>query len=234
MSKSQAEIFENNLLKMINNQNNIYDLITDYMNEKSYGTFRIFSKRLKELNKRLFNEKSISEEEYKKINNAIKDKTKTRNPEVIFNIEAFYKKYIQFFEINKNDDKNLLNILFLMLPFLFIKTFKEIQTLRIEDIEIYEFNKCLIIKHINPLSNEIQTVKIEKFYKEWFYLFDFMKTNTKEEYLFANASSNYTIFNQKLEPYLSSFTTKDTTNTKYITLIKNALKYSKKSIFEIL
>ena len=48
MSKSQAEIFENNLLKMINNQNNIYDLITDYMNEKSYGTFRIFSKRLKE------------------------------------------------------------------------------------------------------------------------------------------------------------------------------------------
>ena len=121
-----------------------------------------------------------------------------------------------------------------MLPFLFIKTFKEIQTLRIEDIEIYEFNKCLIIKHINPLSNEIQTVKIEKFYKEWFYLFDFMKTNTKEEYLFANASSNYTIFNQKLEPYLSSFTTKDTTNTKYITLIKNALKYSKKSIFEIL
>ena len=93
MSKSQAENFENNLLKLINNQNNIYDLISEYMNEKSYGTFRIFSKRLKELNKRLFNEKSISEEEYKKINNAIKDKTKTRNPEVIFNIEAFYKKY---------------------------------------------------------------------------------------------------------------------------------------------
>ena len=73
MSKSQAENFENNLLKLINNQNNIYDLISEYMNEKSYGTFRIFSKRLKELNKRLFNEKSISEEEYKKINNAIKD-----------------------------------------------------------------------------------------------------------------------------------------------------------------
>ena len=234
MSKSQAENFENNLLKLINNQNNIYDLISEYMNEKSYGTFRIFSKRLKELNKRLFNEKSISEEEYKKINNAIKDKTKTRNPEVIFNIESFYKKYIQFFEINKNDDKNLLNILFLMLPFLFIKTFKEIQTLRIEDIEIHEFNKCMVIKHTNPLSNDMKTVKMEKFYKEWFYLFDFMKTNTKEEYLFANASSNYTIFNQKLEPYLSSFITKETTNTKYITLIKNALKYSKKSNFEIL
>ena len=98
MSKSQAEILKNNLIKMINNQNNIYDLITDYMNEKSYGTFRIFSKRLKEWNKRLFNEKSISEEEYKKINNAIKDKTKTRNPEVIFNIEAFYKKYIILIE----------------------------------------------------------------------------------------------------------------------------------------
>ena len=48
MSKSQAENFENNLLKLINNQNNIYDLISEYMNEKSYGTFRIFSKRLKE------------------------------------------------------------------------------------------------------------------------------------------------------------------------------------------
>ena len=48
MSKSQAEILKNNLIKMINNQNNIYDLITDYMNVKSYGTFRIFSKRLKE------------------------------------------------------------------------------------------------------------------------------------------------------------------------------------------
>ena len=234
MSKSQAEIFENNLLKMINNQNNIYDLITDYMNEKSYGTFRIFSKRLKELNKRLFNEKSISEEEYKKINNAIKDKTKTRNPEVIFNIEAFYKKYIEFFEINKNDDKNLLNILFLMLPFLFIKTFKEIQTLRIEDIEIHEFNKCIVIKHTNFLTGSNHTVKMEKFYKEWLYLFNFMKVNTKEKYLFANATSNYTVFNQKLDSYLCNFTNKATSDTKYITLIKNSLKYSKKSIFEIL
>ena len=234
MSKNQAEIFETNLLKLINNQNNIYDLITEYMNEKSYGTFRIFSKRLKELNNRLFNEKSISEDEYKKISDAIKDKTKTRNPQVIFNIEAFYKKYIEFFEINKDDNKNLLNILFLMLPFLFIKTFKELHNIKIEDIEIHEFNKCIVIKHTNSLTNEKQTVKIEKFYKEWLYLFNFMKTKTNEEYLFVNASSNYTIFNQKLEPYLSTFIIKETTNTKYITLIKNALKYSKKSIFEIL
>ena len=60
-----------------------------------------------------------------------------------------------------------------------------------------------------------------------------MKTNTKEEYLFANASSNYTIFNQKLEPYLSGFIKKEASNTKYITLVKNSLKYSKKSIFKI-
>ncbi|MDD2888868.1 MAG: hypothetical protein PHY66_13810 [Aliarcobacter sp.] len=234
MAKNQAEIFESKLLKIINNQNNIYDFIVEYVNEKSYGTFRIFSKRLKELNQKLFNENSISEEEYKKINNAIKNKVKTRNPEVIFDMDAFFKKYIEYFEINKNDNKNLLNILFLMLPFLFVKTFKELQNIKIEDIEIHEFNKCIVIKHSNSLTSVNHTVKMEKFYKEWLYLFNFMKENTKEKYLFANASSNYTVFNQKLDSYLCNFTNKATSDTKYITLIKNSLKYSKKSIFEIL
>lgn len=112
MAKSQAEIFENKLLEIIKNQNNIYDFIVEYVNEKSYGTFRIFSKKLKELNQKLFNENSISEEEYIKINNAISNKVKTRSPEVTFDMEAFFKKYIEFFEINKKDNKNLLNILF--------------------------------------------------------------------------------------------------------------------------
>ena len=48
MSKNQVEIFESKLLQIINNQNNIYEFINDYINDKSYGTFRIFSKRLKE------------------------------------------------------------------------------------------------------------------------------------------------------------------------------------------
>ena len=234
MSKNQVEIFENKLSKIIKNQNNIYDFISEYINEKSYGTFRIFSKRLKELNQKLVSENSISQEEYKKINNAIKNKVKTRNPEVIFDMDAFYKKYIEFFEINKNDDKNLLNILFLMLPFLFMKSFKELHEIKIKDIEIHEFNKCIVIKHTNPLTYENHTVKIERFYKEWLYLFNFMKEKTKEEYLFAFATSNYTVFNQKLDPYLSGFANKDISDTKYITLIKNALKYSKKSIFELL
>jgi hypothetical protein len=234
MSKTQAEIFENKLLKIIKNQNNIYDFIVEYLNEKSYGTFRIFSKRLKELNLKLFNENSISEEEYTKINNAIKNKIKIRNPEVIFDMDAFYKKYIEFFELNKNDEKNLLNILFLMLPFLFVKSFKELQEIKIKDIEIHEFNKCLVIKHTNPLTNQSHTVKMAKFYKEWLYLFNFIKDNKKEKYLFENATSNYTQFNQKLDPYLFGFANKNISDTKYITLIKNALKYSKKSIFEVL
>ena len=234
MPKNQAEVFENKLLKIIKNQNNIYDFIVEYVNEKSYGTFRTFSKRLKELNQKLFNENSISEEEYKKINNAIRNKSKIRNPEVVFEMDAFFKRYIEFFEINKNDNKNLLNILFLMLPFLFVKSFKELHEIRIEDIEIHEFNKCIVIKHTNFLTGVNHTVKMEKFYKEWLYLFNFMKTNTKEKYLFANATSNYTVCNQKLDSYLCNFTNKATSDTKYITLIKNALKYSKKSIFEIL
>ena len=130
MSKNQVEIFESKLLQIINNQNNIYEFINDYINDKSYGTFRIFTKRLKELNIKLFHDNSISEEEYKKIDFVIKNKSKIRNPEVIFNIDAFFKKYIEFFEVNKNDDKNLLNILFLMLPFLYINTFKEIQEIK--------------------------------------------------------------------------------------------------------
>lgn len=232
MSKSQADIFENKLLKIINNQSDIYDFIVEYINDKSYGTFRIFSKRLKELNQKLFSENSITEEEYKKINNAISNKSKTRNPEVIFDMEAFFKKYTLYFEINKNDNKNLLNILFLMLPFLYVKTFKDLQNIRIEDIEIVEFSKCIVIKHTNFLTGNNQTIKMGKFYKEWLYLFNLAKA--KEKFLFVNASSNYTLFNQKLDPYLCNFTNKETSNTKYITLIKNALKYSKKTIFEIL
>ena len=234
MSRNQAEIFESKLLKIINNQNNVYDFVVEYVNEKSYGTFRIFSKRLKELNQKLFNENSITEEEYQKINNEIKNKIKTRNPEVIFDMDAFYKKYIEFFDINKNDDKNLSNILFLMLPFLFVKSFKELHEIKIKDIEIHEFNRCIVIKHTNFLTGVNHTVKMEKFYKEWLYLFNFMKVNRREKYLFANATSNYTVFNQKLDSYLCNFTNKATSDTKYITLIKNSLKYSKKSVFEIL
>ena len=234
MSKNQVEVFETKLLKIIKNQSDIYNFIFEYINEKSYGTFRIFSKRLKELNDKLFDENSISEEEYEKINNAIREKVKTRNPEVIFDMDAFYKKYIEFFELNKNDDKYLLNILFLMLPFLFFKSFKEIQEIKISDIEIHEFNRCLVVKHINPLTKQNYTVKIDKFYKEWLYLFNNMKEKTNEEYLFSFATSNYTMFNQKLDPYLSCFANKHISDTKYITLIKNALKYSKKSIFELL
>jgi hypothetical protein len=37
MSKSQADIFENKLLKIINNQSDIYDFIVEYINDKSYG-----------------------------------------------------------------------------------------------------------------------------------------------------------------------------------------------------
>lgn len=232
--KKQTEIFETKITKIIKNKENIHDFIVEYINEKSYGTFRIFSKKLKELNQKLLNENSISEEEYKKINNAIKNKIKMRNPEIIFDMDSFYKRYIEFFEINKNDNKNLLNILFLMLPFLFIKSFKELHEIKIRDIEIYEFSKCLVIKYINPLTKQNQSVKIERFYKEWFYLFNFMKEKTNEEYLFAFSTANYTVFNQRLDPYLLPFANKNISDTKYITLIKNALKYSKKSIFEIL
>ena len=94
MSKNQVEIFESKLLQIINNQNNIYEFINDYINDKSYGTFRIFSKRLKELNIKLFHDNSISEEEYKKIDFVIKNKSKIRNPEVIFNIDAFFCKLL--------------------------------------------------------------------------------------------------------------------------------------------
>jgi hypothetical protein len=233
MSRNQVEIFESKLSKIIKEQNNIYDFVLEYVNDKSYGTFRIFSKRLKELNVKLFNENSISEEEFKKINIVIKNKIKTRNPEVVFDMEAFYKKYFEFFEINKDDNKNLLNILFLILPFLFVKRFKELQDIKVKEIEIYEFNKCIVIKHTNSITGENHSVKVDKFYKEWLYLFNSI-VKSKEKFLFANASSNYTIFNQKLDPYLCNFTNKDASDTKYITLIKNALKYSKKSIFEIL
>ena len=91
-----------------------------------------------------------------------------------------------------------------------------------------------MIKHTNPLTNQSHTVKMAKFYKEWLYLFNFIKENKKEKYLFENATSNYTQFNQKLDPYLCHFANKSISDTKYITLIKNALKYSKKSIFELL
>ena len=84
-------------------------------------------------------------------------------------MDAFYKKYIEFFDINKNDDKNLSNILFLMLPFLFVKSFKELHEIKIKDIEIHEFNRCIVIKHTNSLTGVNHTVKMDKFYKEWLY-----------------------------------------------------------------
>ena len=39
----------------------------------------------------------------------------------------------------------------------------------------YHFNNCIAIKHTNFLTNEISTVKMGKYYKEWVYLFNKIK-----------------------------------------------------------
>lgn len=224
---SSSDILSKKVLNELNNGNDITEFLIEYIKEKSYGSFRTFSKRLKEIVIKLLDEGFISQEEYKKIHDEIKLKQTKREPELIFSLDTFLEEYANYFAVHKDEKNNLINTVFLMLPFLYSRTFKDVLSVKFKEVDIHNFGHCIIIKDTNEETGKITSVKMSQYFEEWEYIYNNLKDLSSAEYIFEGASPLHTVFSQQIEPFLKIYVKKQTTQTKYITHLKNSLTYSK-------
>ncbi len=223
-----SDIFEKKVLFEVNNGNRVGQFIVDYINDKSYGSFRTFSKRLQEVTKRLADEGLITQSEITLIQVAIKEKLSSKQPEIIFDFDKFLENYVSMFSFYKDEINHPLNTLFLSLPFVLTMTFNEIQEIKVNEINVVDLNNSILVRYKNESGTSFKNIKITQYYNEWMELFNLFKSDRNlEDKLFLNEiMTSHTVFSQKLEPYLSKYAKKKTTSTKFYTLLKNCLKYS--------
>ncbi|MEV9477979.1 hypothetical protein ACOTVS_10475 [Aliarcobacter butzleri] len=225
-----ADILNEKILAELENGGDITKFICEYINEKTYKSFRTFSKRLKEIIKELREYNFINNEDFEKINEAIRKKNDVKEPELIFSIDRFLEDYISFFNLNKNDTKHPLNILFLALPFIHSNTLKEIHLVKFKDIEIHNYDTCIALRYsfLNDEKNKTFNFRINKYYKEYLELFNIFKNcSESDDIVFKDLENHHTRFNLQFENYLKKYSISPKIEYRFFTAIKNALNYSK-------
>lgn len=231
-----SDILDKKILFEIENGSNITDFIVKYINEKTYKSFRTFSKRLKNTIKQLFEDGIIDDKDLKKIEDAIKTKTKYRKPEIIFGLNDYLKDFKELFEYSKNNKNNIGNWFFLMLPFLTSKGLKEIKSIKYSEIKIHRLTDSIIVSY-EPIDSEELPVslKISNYYKEWLSLFELYKKDYNEdELIFTIVPQTHHHLNVLLDSSLRKYVSDVTSPYKYFTIVKNALKYNKDSFITII
>ena len=178
-----SEILDKKIFHEIESGGNITEFIISYVNDKTYKSFRTFSKKLKEIVKLLFEDGIIDEKDLKKIEECISIKTKFRKPEIIFNLPSFLEEYTEMFEFSKKNKNNLTNWFFLLIPFLIAKGLKEIKNIKYKEIKFHKLPNCLILEYSpsgednldNDLKEEPMCIKINSYYKEYEDMYNLLK-----------------------------------------------------------
>lgn len=231
-----SEILDKKISHEIENGGNITEFIISYVNEKTYKSFRTFSKKLKEIVKILHEDGIIDEKDLKKIEDCISIKTKFRQPEIIFNLPLFLKDYSEMFEFSKRNKTNLTNWFFLVIPFLMSKGLKEIKEIKYNEIKFHKLPNCLVVEYMpNDGDKEPMCVKIKDYYKEYEDMFNILKEGKNEDDLiFDSIPTTHHHFNVLLDSTLKKYVNDTTSPYKYFTIVKNYIKYSKDSFVTIM
>lgn len=225
MTIVSSEILKKKVNAEISKGNDVFEFLYNYVNEKSYGSFRTFSKVLKEIVEELKENGLLKDKQYEAMKNLIKEKQTIREPELVFSIHSFFEEYIKTFKIRKDDEEDILNLLVLIMPFLLCKTFVNCLTVKFEDVEFIDLDTSLVLRIRD--GKKVTNIKIENHHKEYEYLFNNNKRNSDSEFIFSKVSKYHTVFSIQLEKFLQKFVSKPITSNKYLTVIKNSLKYSK-------
>lgn len=238
-----SEILDKKIFHEIENGGNITEFIISYVNDKTYKSFRTFSKKLKEIVKLLFEDGIIDEKDLKKIEECISIKTKFRKPEIIFNLPSFLKEYTEMFEFSKKNKNNLTNWFFLLIPFLIAKGLKEIKNIKYKEIKFHKLPNCLILEYYpsaednldSDLKEEPMCIKITSYYKEYEDMYNLLKEGrTDDEKIFDIIPPTHHHFNILLDNSLRKYVSDTTSPYKYFTIVKNYIKYSKDSFVTLL
>ena len=118
-------VLEKKILFTLDDQNSVFEYMIKYIDQKTYGSYRTVSKNIKKAAAKFLEDKFITRDEYDKIFEAIKNKTTSKKPVINFNLDKYYENYLNSLKI-KNNDSDLLDYLFLSLPFLYVTNFKEL------------------------------------------------------------------------------------------------------------
>ncbi len=239
-----SDILDRKIVHEIANGGDITNFIIKYVNEKTYKSFRTFSKRLKEIITKLHDDGIIDEKDLKKIEECMAHKTKFRKPEIIFDLPAFLKEYSEMFEFSKKNKANLTNWFFLAIPFLMQKGLKEIKEIKYNEIKFHNLPNCLIVEYTPPTyANDVpdeekqqaMCLKINQYYKEWEELYNILKEGRAEdENIFEIIPDRHHHFNVLLDNALRKYINDTTSPYKYFTIVKNYIKYSKDSFVTVL
>lgn len=224
-----SDIFHKKVLYELNNGHKVGKFIVEYINEKSYGSFRTFAKKLKEVVEQLYADGHITASERNLINLAIKQKVSNREPDIIFDFDNYLADYINLLEVYKEQYNHPLNTLFLALPFLLTMGLKEMKEIRICEIQTIDLNNGILIKYKSLAGDSFKNIKIEKYFNEWVEIYELIKKNastTNELLLSPDIMVSHTVFNSKIETYLTKYAPKNSSGTKFYTLLKNCLKYA--------
>ena len=232
---NSSDIMNKKILQELEKGTDIAEFIVSYINEKTYKSFRTFSKRLKETIKQLYNDKIINDDDLKKIEEAIFIKTKFREPEIIFKLAPFIKDMKEYFEFTKHNKKNLVNWFFLSTPFLLNYGLKEIKEMKYKEIKLHNFPNCLVIEYTSSDSNMPTCMKMNVLYKEWEELYNYFKEDKNEDdFIFDYFPSTHHHLNVLLDSSLRKYVKDITSPFRYYTIVKNAIKYSKDSFVAVL
>ncbi|WP_418181321.1 hypothetical protein ACNSOL_11515 (plasmid) [Aliarcobacter lanthieri] len=224
-----ADLFHSKVVATLEEGEDVVNFIEKYIEEKTYKTFRTFSKRLKEVTQELLEYGLIDNDGALRIKEAIRKKREIQEPKLIFSIERFLDDYKLIFNSIKNNVKNPLNTLFLALPFIKTDILKNIVNIRISDIKIDEYEGYIRIYNIaNEKSLPIVLVKCCKEYLE---LFNIYKSKSETEFIFRDLGNNHTVFSNIYHKYLSKYSKVADIDHKYFSSIKKALNYSRTSLF---
>lgn len=224
-----SDIFQKKVLYELNNGHKVGKFIVEYINEKSYGSYRTFAKRLKEVVAKLSEDGHISASELNLINIAIKQKVSNREPDIIFDFDSYLSDYINLLEVYKEQYNHPLNTLFLSLPFLLTMGLKEMKEIRICEIQTIDLSNGILIKYKSSAGDLFKNIKIEKYYNEWVEIFDLIKKHSasdNELLLSSDIMISHTVFNQKVDAYLAKYAPKNSSGTKFYTLLRNCMKYA--------
>lgn len=223
--------FEKKLFFNINNRHSAYEFIINYIEDKTYGSFRTISKNVKETTKKLLTQNLITKDENDKILETIKNKTINKKPTINFDLSKFFEYYSL-----KKKNNELLDTLFLSFPFLYATNFKELSQIRISRIDIFKVKTGLIIRWYDN-QDKINSIIMDKYDDLWLEKFELFKESSINDFLFSKFFSSssvqsYTQLNLDFHELLKDFVPVNSSKLKYITEIKNALKYSTNSIFK--
>lgn len=232
---NSSDIMDKKIFQELEKGNNVADFIVSYINEKTYKSFRTFSKRLKDTVNKLYEDKIIDEDDLKKIENSIFIKTKFREPEIIFKLNLFIKDIKEHFEFTKNNKTNLVNWFFLSTPFLLNYGLKEIKNIKYKEIKLHNFPTCLVIEYTPEETNMPTCIKVNLLYKEWEELFNILREGKKDDdIVFDYFPATHHHLNVLLDSSLRKYVLDITSPFKYYTIVKNAIKYSKDSFATVL